>query len=162
MDGYICDMRTRTIRERTKADFFSKTFQVHRPGSNLTCLAEMNDFIDKFSCERQELALFLKQTWAKNITQDTSSKLIYFYIGCDGDNCKSFVRKLLDGMCKDFSTSLDKDLLVGSKSSKGSATTWLQSLVKSRLSMSDELGRKDVINVEKLKEVTGDTPMSFR
>ena len=28
--------------------------------------------------------------------------------------------------------------------------------------MSDELGRSDVINVEKLKEVTGDTPLSFR
>ena len=34
--------------------------------------------------------------------------------------------------------------------------------MKSRLSMSDELGHNDVIHCAKLKEVTGKTPMSFR
>ena len=69
---------------------------------------------------------------------------------------------MLDAVSGDFSTSLDNDLLVGRKSGKGQATTWLQSLAKSRLSMSDELGKNDIVNCEKLKEVTGETPLAFR
>ena len=62
MDGYICDIKNRTIRARTQKDYFTKTFQVNRPGSNLSCLTDMNNFIEQFACERQELADFLKQT----------------------------------------------------------------------------------------------------
>jgi len=83
----------------------------------------MNNFIAQFACERQELADFLKQTWAINITADMSANLIYFYLGRDGDNGKSFLRKLLQGVCGDFATSLDKSLLVGSQPRKGQATT---------------------------------------
>lgn len=93
---------------------------------------------------------------------NTSAKKIYFYLGLDGDNGKSQVRKLLAGLCGDFSTSLDKDLLIGTKGSKGRATTWIEPLVKSRLTMSDELGKSDVISCAKLKEITGETPIAFR
>ena len=105
---------------------------------------------------------FLVKTWALNITMNMRAKLIYFYIGIDGDNGKSTVRKILAALCGDFASSLNKDLLVGRGGEAGKATTQLQSLVKSRLSMSDELGHNDVIHCAKLKEVTGQTPMSFR
>ena len=91
-----------------------------------------------------------------------SAKLVYFYIGPDGDNCKSQIRKLLSGICGDYATSLNKDLLVGKKIDPGKATTWLQSLEDARISMSDELGKTDTLNCEKIKEVSGETPMAFR
>ena len=104
---------------------------------------------------------FLLKTWGLNITMDMSAKLIYFYLGVDGDNAKSTVRNLLSQMCGGFATTLNKDLLVGKRGEAGKATTQLQSMVKSRLSMSDELGRQDVIDTTKLKEITGETSISF-
>ena len=105
------------------ADFFSKSFNVHIPGSNNSLVSDMNDFINTFACEREELSTFLKQTWALNLTMLTSAKKIYFYLGLDGDNGKSQVRKLLSRLCGDFCTSLDKDMLVRSPNCKGRATT---------------------------------------
>ena len=57
------------------------------------------------------------------MTLDMSVKMIYFYIGTDGDNCKSTMRRLLIAMCGDFASSLNKDLLIGKKGDKGKATT---------------------------------------
>ena len=92
---------------------------------------------------------------------DTAAKTIYFYIGA-GDNCKSTIRNLLAAMCGDFATSMNKDMLVGRRGEAGRATTYLESLVKSRLSFSDELGTNDILNCEKVKEITGETPIAFR
>ena len=104
---------------------------------------------------------FLLKTFGMSITMDTSAKLIYFFIG-KGDNCKSTMRKLITAMCGDFVTSMNKDTLVRNSGDAGRATTWLQSLVKSRISLSDELGDKDIINSAKLKEITGETAMCYR
>ena len=73
-DGYLCNLREHTIRKRTMADFFSKTFNVNVPGSNNSLVLgmnagsnnslvlSMNEFINNFACEREELSTFLKQT----------------------------------------------------------------------------------------------------
>ena len=63
------------------------------------------------------------KTWAHSLTMDTSAKLVYFFLGKDGDNCKSQMRKLLTAVGGDFITSLNKDLLVGRKGDSGKATT---------------------------------------
>ena len=104
---------------------------------------------------------FLLKTWGISLTNDTTAKLIYFYIGT-GDNCKSTIRKLLAGLCGDFATSLNKDILVRRKRDAGKATTELQSLFKARISFSDELGVNDILVCEKIKELTGETPICFR
>ena len=104
---------------------------------------------------------FLLKTWGLSLTMDTSAKKIYIYLGT-GDNCKSAVRNLLAAMCGDFATTMNKDMLVAKRGEAGKATTYLESLVKSRLSFSDELGRNDVLNCEKLKELTGETSVAFR
>ena len=65
-------------------------------------------------------------------------------------------------MCGGFATSLNKDLLIEKRGDAGKASTQLQSMVKARLTMSDELGSRDVIDSTKLKEITGETPMSYR
>ena len=57
------------------------------------------------------------------MTMDVSCKLVYLYLGIDGDNAKSFVRKLLTNMCGNFATSLNKDMIVGRKGDSGTATT---------------------------------------
>ena len=57
------------------------------------------------------------------MTMDVSCKLVYLYLGIDGDNAKSFVRKLLTNMCGNFATSLNKDMIVGRKGDSGKATT---------------------------------------
>ena len=66
---------------------------------------------------------FMIKTWGLNITMNMTGKLIYFYIGIDGDNGKSTVRKLLTAMCGGFASSLNKDLLVGKRGEAGKATT---------------------------------------
>ena len=87
---------------------------------------------------------------------------IYFYLGLDGDNGQFQVRKLLAGLSGDFSISLDNDLLIGTKCSKGRARKWIHPLEKSRLMMSDELGKSDLISCTKLRDVTGEIQMAFR
>ena len=111
------------IRKRTIADLFSKTFNTNKPGSNMDCYEQMNTFLLNFSCGRRSLMEFLVKTWALNITMNMRAKLIYFYIGIDGDNGKSTVRKILAALCGDFASSLNKDLLVGRGGEAGKATT---------------------------------------
>ena len=123
MDGYVCNLKSKAIRKRVMTDYYSKTFHVNRPGSNTEYYEEMKEFIDNFACGRKSLADFLVKTWGHSLTMDMSSKLVYFYLGTDGDNCKSQVRKLLNGVCGDFATSLNKDMLVGRKGDTGKATT---------------------------------------
>ena len=44
LDGFICDLKCKVIRKRTKSDMFTKTFNVNRPGSNLDCYQQMRTF----------------------------------------------------------------------------------------------------------------------
>ena len=161
LDGFICDLKTKVIPKRKKSDMFTKTFNVNRPGSHLDYYQQMRTYFLNFSCERKELMEFLLKTFGMSITMDNSAKLIYFFIG-SGDNCKITMKNLLTAMCRNFATSMNKYMLVRNRGDAGRATTWLQSLVKSRISLSDGLGDNDIINSEKLKELTGETAICYR
>ena len=123
LDGYLCDFKTKVIRKRRKTDFFSKTFNVNMPGSDTRLYEEMKNFIYDFACGRKTLVDFLVKSWAHSLTMDMSPKLVFFYLGRDGDNCKSTVRKLLTALCGDFASSLNKEMLIGRKGDRGRATT---------------------------------------
>jgi P4 family phage/plasmid primase-like protien len=158
-DGNIINLETLKIRKRTRTDYFSFELEVDFKGDEYN-KTEVNKFMASISGDDIELMNYHKQLWGYMMTGDITDRAFYIFYG-GGCNGKSSIVNIFKGIMNNFVAQLSEDAIIKKKSS-GGATPELMPLLTARCALLPESDKGDILNVSRIKTITGDDSIKAR
>lgn len=161
-DGKVLNLKTLEIRDRNKNDFY--TFEIPYSFYNSNFLENSNEFIfiNEIMNYDSKLVNVLQKILGYSLTKETGEQSLFIFYG-DGANGKSTLIKYIREIFGNYSIMCNKEIFISKgKDNRGRATTELNCIKRKRLSIIEELGSKDKIDIERFKLLTGNELIKCR
>lgn len=157
--GYLINLKTSEIRQRTKNDFWS--FEIDYDYIEDISLGEqyINTLFDE-----DEMRVFIKNLLGYMVTGEVSQRKGYFFIG-SGRNGKSEFINIISKVFKQFSATLSKGVIVKNQSHHSDINKpnpEVQPLINSRIAFTCEMESEEKIDENKFKNITGSDSLYYR
>ena len=120
----------------------------------------LNDFLEKVF-PKKEVREYTLRFLSSCLSGEVREEKFYFWTG-SGGNGKSKLNELMDNTMGDYSRQLEVSYLTTSRANSANASPDIELIRKARFVHLSEPGRKDVIFVAKLKQMTGGDKMTSR
>ena len=149
----ILDLKTKTVRDRTKEDLFN--YEINVEYKKFDKYPEAEKFLRAICCNDEELMVYMKQLSGYFMTGEICDRGFYIFYG-KGKNGKSTYDNIMERILgrKQFHTSLSDDTLLKKKNT-GGATPELMDLKHCRLAVLPETDEDAELNAVRIKKLTG-------
>jgi len=158
-NGNIINLQTLEIRKRTKTDYFSFELDVEFLGNKYR-EKEISYFMSSICKDDSDLIDYHKKLWGYMMTGDITDRAFYIFYG-SGCNGKSSIVNIFKGIMKNFVAQLSEDAIIKRKATSG-ATPELMPLLTARCALLPESDKGDILNVSRIKTITGDDNIKAR
>lgn len=160
-DKLVVDLRTMTIRDRTKEDKFSFFCPVNLLQNNPLESAEK--FFKQIMYGHEENTRYFQKQLGYCITGEVNSRCFFIWYGQRGANGKGTVRDLLMKILNKFYITLDESILIQKdNNSSGNANPFLMKLMGARLGVLSEVDENVKLNEKQIKRLSGNDPITTR
>lgn len=146
------------LRQHDRDDLLTQMTEIDWD-DDATC-PTWNAFLDK-SLNDTLLSLYVQRLVGYTLTGVTREHILIFLYG-DGNNGKSVFLKTLQRLFGTYGFAAPRDLLFAPPNGARPHPTELASLFGKRLAVCSEVGEKSQFDEAKLKDLTGDDPISCR
>lgn len=164
-NGNIINLKTLEVRKRIKTDYFSFELDVEYLSNKEKDVSkfkekEVLNFMSAICNNDKELIEYHKKLWGYMMTGEITDRAFYIFFG-EGCNGKSSIVNIFKGIMKNFVAQLSEDAIIKKKASSG-ATPELMPLLSARCSLLPESDKGDILNVSRIKTITGDDTIKAR
>lgn len=158
--GKIIDLKTLTVRDRTRNDYFSVELNVsYLSPKEVNFETHVLKFFKSITCDDPKLLDYHRRLWGYMMTGSIADRSLHIMWG-NGCNGKSSIVNIFKKIMGDFAVSLDDDTMM--KKSSGGAKPEMMDLLHSRCGFLPESEKKETINSKRVKTITGDDEISAR
>lgn len=157
--GYLINLKTSEIRQRTKNDFWS--FEIGYDYIEDISLGE--NYINTLF-EEEQMRVFIKYLLGYIISGEVCERKGFFFVG-SGRNGKSEFINILDRIFKKFTSTLSKAVIIKSQSNfsdNSKPNPELAPLRSCRMGFTCELEEEEKIDENKFKNITGSDSLYYR
>jgi len=162
-NGKIVELKTGTVRERTKEDKFS----IECPVSLLNDQDAQFEIIENFMSElfngNEQIIRYMQTLLGYCLTGHTSERSLFVWWG-EGANGKGTLSNILKKILGKFYVTCSKDVFIkpDRDSYSGAATPQLVALMNARVAVFSESEKQENLNEGMIKSLTGNDPILCR
>jgi len=156
--GKIIDLKTLTVKDRTRNDYFSVELNVNYL-SDVNFETHVLKFFKSITCNDPNLLDYHRRLWGYMMTGSIADRSLHIMWG-NGCNGKSSIVNIFKAIMGTFAVSLDDDTMM--KKNSGGAKPEMMDLLHSRCGFLPESDKKETINSKRVKTITGDDEISAR